>query len=114
VVDTPLSVADALTVIREGGLESHGHLALLYAAITVMDLAEHDETITISDMLHLLNYLDTLFSEMGARALYVRTGRDNLGRKAPDSTDQFVTDKAEWIEWLANRGLLGESMARTD
>lgn len=111
---TPLSAADALTVIREGGLESHGYLALLYAAVTVMGLAEHDETITISDMLSLLDYPDTLFSEMGARALYVRTGRDNLGWNAPDRPNQFVTDKTEWIKWLADRRLLAHSAERTD
>lgn len=103
---TPLSVADALMVIREGGLECYGYIALLYAATTVMDLAEHDETITIADILRLLDYPNSLFAQMGARALYVRTGRDNLGWKTPDHWDQILTDRDEWTKWLSDRGLI--------
>jgi hypothetical protein len=106
VSDLPLSVAEALAVIRQGGWPHGNSLALLNAANIVMEMCEHDDSITLSDMLRLLDHPDSISGEMGARALYVRTGRDNLGWKTPDNVEAFVTDKIDWIKWLSERGLL--------
>ena len=114
VTDLPLSVAEALAVIRQGGWKHGNDLALLYAASTVMKMCAHDDSITIPDMLRLLDHPDSVSGEMGARALYLRTGRDNLGWNVPGPGDPpFVTDKADWIKYLVERGLLAEGVELT-
>jgi hypothetical protein len=113
VSDLPLSVAEALAVIRQGSWPHGNSLTLSDAAYTVMKMCEHDDSITVSDMLRLLDHPDSISGEMGARALYVRTGRDNLGWKTPDNIEAFVTDKLDWIKWLSERGLLPEEKTGT-
>jgi hypothetical protein len=109
VSNLPLPVAEALAVIRQGGWKCGNDLPLLYAAMTVMEMCEHEDSITTSDLLRLLDYPDSMSGEMGARALYVRTGRDNLGWKTPGAGDPpFVTDKADWIKYLVEHGLLAD------
>jgi hypothetical protein len=101
---TPLSVAEALAVIRQW---NGSHMALMYAASVIMEQCEHNESITISDMLRLLDFPDSVPGEMGARALYVRTGRDNLGWQSAGANGlPFITDKENWIAYLTEHGFL--------
>jgi hypothetical protein len=92
------------SIIRRG---TESHLELILAAGAIMEQCEHDDSITVSDMLRLLDFPDSVAGEMGARALYLRTGRDNLGwRCAGENGLPFITEKQNWIEYLAAHGFL--------
>ena len=93
-----LSVPEALRLIRDPEL-THGGLKM-FAAATLMDHCEHDTRITFDDMLRCLDYGGTIAS-MGARCLYVRTGRDGLGWTSASGWPlPFVVDRADWERYL--------------
>ena len=92
------TVAEAKQILRESDLV---HTATtVIAAHTLVEACEHDPDITFEDMLRCLDYRGTI-ATVGARCLYVRTGRDGLGWKpgAPDSKT-YVTDRADWERYL--------------
>jgi hypothetical protein len=100
----PFTVPEALAIIRRG---TESQLALIMAASVIMGHCEHDDSITIADMLRLLDFPDSVAGEMGARALDLRTGRDNFGWQAGGANGlPFITDKADWITYLAEHGFL--------
>jgi hypothetical protein len=71
-----------------------------FAAATLMECCESDSRVTFDDMLRCLDYGGTI-AEMGARCLYVRTGRDGLGW-APSGSNglPFIVDRANWERYL--------------
>lgn len=72
----------------------------VWAAATLMEYCEHDLRITFDDMLCCLDYGGTI-ATMGARCLYVCTGRYGLGWKTASGCGfVFVTDRADWETWL--------------
>ena len=71
-----------------------------WAAGTLMEYCEHDMRITFGDMLRCLDYGGSI-ATMGARCLYVRTGRDGLGWKTASGCGfPFVTDRTDWERYL--------------
>jgi hypothetical protein len=78
---------------------THGSRKVM-AAATLMEYCEHDLKITFDDMLRCLDYGGTI-AEMGARCLYVRTGRDGLGWTSASGWPlPFVVDRADWERYL--------------
>jgi hypothetical protein len=70
------------------------------AAGTFMEYCEHDLRITVDDMLRCLDYGGTI-ATIGARCLYVRTGRDGLGWTSASGWPlPFVVDRADWERYL--------------
>lgn len=66
-----------------------------------MEHCERSAEIGFMDMLRCLDYGGTI-AEVGARCLYVRTGRDGLGWKPAGANGQpYVTDRADWELYLA-------------
>ena len=102
-MSTSLSIGEARTILRHG--DSAGQLALIQAANCIMEHCEDDGAVTIEDMLRCLDFPETVTSEMGARSLYVRTGRDGLGWNVPDRFEDFSTDKADWLAYLKEQGI---------
>ena len=91
-----LSVAEAQRRIHDPEV-THGSDKVM-AAVTLMEYCEHDLQITFHDMLRCLDYGGTI-AEMGARCLYIRTGRDGLGWKT-GGPSSFVVDRANWEKYL--------------
>ena len=101
-----LSVPEAQRRIRDPEL-THGKGKAL-AAATLMEYCEHASRITLDDMLRCLDYGGTIAS-MGARCLYVRTGRDGLGwMTASGCGFPFVMDRADWEDYLREHAYLHE------
>jgi hypothetical protein len=70
------------------------------AAAILMEECERDPQITFGDMLRCLDYGGTI-AEMGARCLYVRTGRDGLGWGHAGSNGlPFVVERHDWESYL--------------
>jgi len=70
------------------------------AAHSLMQGCEHDLTVTIDDMLRCLDYGGTI-ATVGARCLYVRTGRDGHGwTSGAPKGKTYVTDRADWERYL--------------
>ena len=92
------SVAKAKRILRAPGLEHTGDGVI--AAHSLMQVCEHDPEVTFEDMLRCLDYGGTI-ATVGARCLYVRTGRDGLGWK-PGSPEgkPYITDRADWEAYL--------------
>jgi hypothetical protein len=74
--------------------------ATVIAAHTLMEACERDPEVTFEDMLRCLDYRGTI-ATVGARCLYVRTGRDGHGWTpgAPDGK-MYVTDRTDWESYL--------------
>jgi hypothetical protein len=96
-----LTVAEAQRILH--------HPELLYgaaqviAAHSLMQVCEHDLTVTIDDMLRCLDYGGTI-ATVGARCLYVRTGRDGHGwTPGAPKGKTYVTDRADWERYLHER-----------
>ena len=70
------------------------------AAAVLMEECEHDPQVTFADMLRCLDYGGTI-AEMGARCLYVRTGRDGLGWEHAGANGlPFVVNRRDWELYL--------------
>ena len=75
------------------------------AAATLMESCESDARVTFNDMLRCLDYGGTI-AEMGARCLYIRTGRDGLGWAPAGSNGlPFVVDRDDWERYLRENAL---------
>jgi hypothetical protein len=93
-----ISVPEAQRRIHDAEL-THEQGKVL-AAATLMEFCEHDLRITLGDMLRCLDYGGTIAS-MGARCLYVRTGREGLGWKTASGCGfPFVMDRVDWEMYL--------------
>ena len=94
-----MTVEAALKIVRHK--EWKGNEGdIVFAAATLMENCETDARIEIADMLRCLDYRGVV-AEFGARCLYVRTGRDGLGWKPALGGIGFVTDKRDWLKYLA-------------
>jgi hypothetical protein len=94
----PFTVLEAQRIIHDPEL-THGSRKVMAAAILMED-CERDTQITFADMLRCLDYGGTI-AEMGARCLYVRTGRDSLGWSHAGSNGlPFIVDRADWEAYL--------------
>lgn len=72
------------------------------AANTLMENCEIDPAITVDDGLACLDH-GGVVSEMGARILYVLTGRDDLGWHGAGYNElPFHVDKQNWLDYLAD------------
>lgn len=99
---------DALTVIRGtevGDAFDQNTFHIVEAANTLMLACETDDQITLDDLLKCLDF-GGVIAEMGARGLYLRTGRDGLGWSHRSSFDAFKVDRADWEQYLRTEGLL--------
>ena len=98
-----ISVPEAQRRIHDPELTHEKGKAL--AAATLMECCEHDLHITLDDMLRCLDYGGAI-ATMGARCLYVRTGRDGLGWKTASGCGfPFVMDRADWEMYLREQHL---------
>ena len=92
------TIAEAQRIIHDPEL---GHsMTKFMAAQALLEACEHDPKVTIKDMLRCLDYGGTI-AEVGARCLYVRTGRDGHGWTpgAPEGK-KYVIDRADWEAYL--------------
>jgi hypothetical protein len=72
----------------------------LIAAHSLMQACERDPEVTFEDMLRCLDYGGAI-ATVGARCLYVRTGRDGLGwQPGPPKDKPYVTDRSDWEAYL--------------
>ncbi len=79
---------------------------LMTAANVLMRACEDPEKVSIGDMLRCLE-IPGVVSEMGARCLYVRTGRDGVGWKPATAGGlPFSTSKEDWMRYLRERHLI--------
>lgn len=70
------------------------------AAHSLMEVCERDPGVTFADMLRCLDYGGTI-ATVGARCLYVRTGRDGLGWQPGNPKGKpYVTNRADWERYL--------------
>ena len=93
-----LTVPEARRVIHDPELTHNSRKVM--AAGTLMEYCEHDQQITVADMLRCLDYGGAI-ATMGARCLYVRTGRDGLGWASASGWPlEFVVDRADWERYL--------------
>ena len=75
-------------------------LELIEAAFTLMDNLREGQSVTEDDGLSLLEYPGVI-AEVGARILYVLTGRDDLGwNNARSNGLPYCVNKTEWLEYL--------------
>ena len=105
-----MTIEEAMAILEQG--KSAGAFELIRAAGCIMEHCEDSHAVTVADMLRCLDF-PGLPAEPGARALYVRTGRDGLGWNAPDSLDKVTADKEYWIAYLGTHGLLTDPAANT-
>lgn len=100
---TDLSVPEAQRLIHDPKITHSAWKAI--AAATLMEHCEHDLSITFDDMLRCLDYRGSI-ATMGARCLYVRTGRDGLGWTSASGWPlPFVVDRADWERYLREHHL---------
>jgi hypothetical protein len=95
-----MSVSEAKQNLKEGHPPDH-HTTLIISAHKLLDCCD-DPEVTIEDMLRCLNYGGTI-ATVGARCLYVRTGRDGLGWDVGGNA--FVVDRADWESYLREQGI---------
>ena len=101
------SVAECKSSVRQSNW-TENQLQLLVAANTLMENCESDPTITVNDGLACLEH-GGLIADMGARILYVLTGRDDLGwHGAGYNNLPFHVEKQNWLDYLAGRGRSAE------
>jgi hypothetical protein len=72
------TVSEAKRILHADKLDPSARTVI--AAHSLMHACEHDPQVTFEDMLRCLDYGGTI-ATVGARCLYVRTGRDGHGWK---------------------------------
>jgi len=93
------SIPDCKALIHRDG-DSVIDCDLVVAAFTLMESLETDATINVDDGLALLDY-PGIIAQVGARILYVRTGRDGLGwGMAGENGLPFCVDKSDSLAYL--------------
>ena len=103
---SPLEAARAR--LEESTPGSQIDLDLIAAAGELMKAAEEPTKVSIADMLRCLDFPGVV-AEIGARCLYVRTGRDGVGWR-PAGVDglPFSTSKEDWLQFLREKNLIGK------
>jgi hypothetical protein len=95
------TVAEAKRILHFPELLYTGEQVL--AAHALMQACAHDPEVTLDDMLRCLDYGGTI-ATVGARCLYIRTGRDGVGSTdSPPKGKPYVTDRADWEAYLRKR-----------
>lgn len=95
------SIPEAKRIIHDPEITHRGDK--IWAAASLMQNCERDPQVTFDDMLRCLDYGGTI-AEMGARCLYVRTGRDGIGwANAGSNGLPFITDRSDWEHYLRER-----------
>lgn len=94
-----LPAEKARQVIHDSDL-NHGTEKII-AAWTLLEECEHNPAVTIRDLLRCLEYGGTI-ATVGARALYVRTGRDGVGWKSGEDAPatSFIVERSDWEQYL--------------
>jgi hypothetical protein len=101
----PFGVQEARQIIHDPDLSHSARKCL--AAARLREDCEHDLEITFADMLRCLDYGGTI-AEIGARCLYLRTGRDGLGHGSAGSNGlAFIVDRANWELYLREHSQIG-------
>ena len=99
--DRPSILACKATIHGDG---NSAECELVEAAFTLLDNLENDPTISVDDGLALLDH-PGIIAAVGARILYVRTGRDGLGwGMAGENGLPFCVDKSDWLAYLDQPG----------
>lgn len=100
------SIAECKITVRQiSSIENQ--IDLVMAANALMENCETDPEITLDDGLACLDHRGVV-AEMGARILYVLTGRDGLGWHGAGYNElPFHVDKQNWLNYLAARGTIG-------
>ena len=97
------SIAECKAIIRSRGW-SENNSELVIAAATLMENCETEPDVSVDDGLECLNHAGVV-AEMGARILYVLTGRDEYGwHGAGYKGLAFHTGKQNWLDYLAQHG----------
>lgn len=96
--DDYFTIADAKHILHAPKIEHTPETVI--AAHSLMHVCEHDPEVTFEDMLRCLDYGGSI-ATVGARCLYVRTGRDGHGWTpgAPEGKT-YVTDRGDWEAYL--------------
>lgn len=94
------SIAECKAIVRRRDwLENHPKLVA--AAATLMEHCEKDSEVSVDDGLQCLDQ-GGVVAEIGARILYVLTGRDGYGWHAAGYNNlPFHIDKQNWLKFLA-------------
>lgn len=101
------TIAECKSFVRQTSWTAN-QIELVMAASELMENCESDPTITVDDGLACLDH-GGVVAEMGARILYVLTGRDDLGWHGAGYNDlQFHVDKKNWLDYLTDRTPGGE------
>ncbi len=101
------SIVECKSTVRQSNWDEN-QFALVMAANTLMENCETDPAINIDDGLACLDHPGVV-AEMGARILYVLTGRDGLGWHGAGYNDlPFHVDKKNWLAYLADQAKSGE------
>jgi hypothetical protein len=96
-VDRP-SISECRETIHRRPAVNEGDLVV--AAFTLLEGLRFGETATVDDGLALLEHPGVI-AEVGARILYVLTGRDGLGWGIGDKRGlSFCVDKSDWLAYL--------------
>ena len=96
------SIAECRSIVRQH-CWTENQAELLMAAATLMQNCETDKTIIAADGLACLDHGDVV-AEIGARILYVLTGRDGYGWHHAGYNDlPFHVDKQNWLSYLAKQ-----------
>lgn len=96
------SIAECQSIVRRH-CWTENQAKLLMAAATLMENCETDKTIIAHDGLACLDH-GGVVAEIGARILYVLTGRDGYGWHHAGYNDlPFHVDKQNWLSYLAKQ-----------
>lgn len=95
-LDYPMSVAEAKQIIKEGHARP-GHGSLGIAAVKLYDACRRETgEVTINDAFRCVEHGGYVAS-LGARCLYVLTGRDGIGW---GPVWPYVVDRENWKSYL--------------
>ncbi|MEM8671531.1 MAG: hypothetical protein AAGG48_28685 [Planctomycetota bacterium] len=101
------TVAECKSMVRRDEW-SENQFELVMAANWLMKHCETDPAITVDDGLACLDHQGVV-AEIGARILYVLTGRDGLGwHGAGYNGLPFHVEKQNWLDYLASQSMGGE------
>jgi hypothetical protein len=94
-----MTIAEARRTIHDAeSVHSPAHRVI--AAHVLMEACEDEAQVSLEDMLRCLDHGGSI-ATVGARCLYVRTGRDDLGwRPAGSNGLPYVMDRADWEAYL--------------
>jgi len=95
-LDFPMSIAEAKQIIKDGyALPGKG--SLIIAAVKLYDACQRETgEVTIGDAFRCVEH-GSYPASLGARMLYVLTGRDGVGWAG---VSPYITDRENWKSYL--------------